>query len=94
MIFFAYKSVQGNYTFRTFITHQMVREEFSQLTFDEKGVHGSKQAVVVWNALMCHQYYNKWMYPKEIIDKMLYAAFSKDVMFHLTNQGDPCVLRP
>ena len=93
-IFFAYKSALGNYTFRTFITHQMVREEFSQLTFDEKGVHGSKQAVVVWNALMCHQYYNKWMYPKEIIDKMLYTAFSKDVMFHLTNQGDPCVLRP
>ncbi len=93
-IFFAYKSALGNYTFRTFISHEMTRKEFNELTFDEKGIHGSKQAVIVWNALMAHQYYNKWMYPKEIINKMLYAAFSKDVMFHLTNQGDPCVLRP
>ena len=70
-LFFAYRTPKGNYIFKTFVSPEMSYTELRNIKADIKTKY-HKEGEHLDNLLIIHQYYNKRLYPLDILKGMLY----------------------
>lgn len=88
--YFAKKTPQGNYIFKTYITNKMSFEE-SLNVIQKKSSKYEKEGELFMMAYVAHQYYNKGLYDKESLEAILYRVVDKDQCLRLI-ENSPAVL--
>ena len=87
-VFYANRTPQGNYIFKTYISVQMTLDEVQKAMKGEKSKY-EKEGRFLYYLIDIHQYYNKWLYSKEDLEHLLYADFGRDVEFE---RKDNCAI--
>ena len=81
-VFYAQKTPMNNFIFKTFVSHKMTVEEMKKI-MDNKQSKYRKEAIHMYYVGHLHQYYNKWLYDKDILDGMLYQHIGEDEEYEL-----------
>lgn len=81
-VFYAQKTPLNNFIFKTYVSHYMTSEEMKKL-MDNKQSKYCREAEHMFYASNFHQYYNKWLYDKDILDGMLYRHIDKNAEYEL-----------
>ena len=75
--YYAVKTPEGNYIFKTYISRMM---GFKEILNFSKGKYSkwSREGELLSSMLIFHQYYNKHLYSKKMLDTMLYTVIPED----------------
>lgn len=89
-IYYATRTQQGNYVFKTYISSVMGISEVLKY-LNKKSSKWSKEGELLHNMIIVHQYFNKDLYDKEVLNDMLYSAIGRDQKIVL-NEKSPIIL--
>lgn len=76
-IYFAKRSEKGNYLFKTFVSPEMGWNEM-ELVHNDIKTPFKKEGEHLEQLLILHQYYNKGLYPSDVLQGMLYKYIDYD----------------
>ena len=86
-VFYANRTQQGNYLFKTYISVEMALDEMKNI-MKGKSTKWEKEGRFLYYLIDVHQYYNKWLYDEEALEHFLYKDFGRDVEFtHADNSA-------
>ena len=90
--YYASRTPEGNYVFKTYITPMMGFEEIIKFA---KGKYSkwSREGELLSSMLIFHLYYNKHLYSKKMLDTMLYAVIPKDSVLERAEDSPILLLR-
>lgn len=90
--FYAVRTPEGNYIFKTYITRMM---GFKEIINFSKGKNSkwSREGELLSSMLIFHQYYNKHLYSRKMLDTMLYAVIPKDSVLERAEDSPILLLR-
>ena len=90
--FYAVRTPEGNYIFKTYITRMM---GFKEIINFSKGKNSkwSREGELLSSMLIFHLYYNKHLYSKKMLDTMLYAVIPKDSVLERAEDSPILLLR-
>lgn len=89
-VYFATRTQQGNYVFKTYISSVMgISEVLNYL--NKKSSRWSKEGELLHNMIIVHQYYNKNLYDKDVLNNMLYSVIDRDQEMVLV-ENSPIIL--
>ena len=91
-VYFAYRTQLGNYVFRTYISTLMGLSEVMNY-YKNKNSKWRKEGELLHNMIIIHQYYNKFLYDKDVLDDMLYSVIEKDQEVVLNKDLDVYLLK-
>ena len=91
-IYYGLRSSLGNYTFKTYISTKMSVNEVKILLL-KKETKWEQEAQHVLVMISLHQYYNKWLYDEEDLDKFLYQQIDRDAELTLNDNSSVFLLR-
>ena len=75
--YYGLRTSEGNYIFKTYISTSMGILEW--LNYRKgKNTKWNKEGELLHHLLILHQYYNKSLYDKDVLEKGLYSVFNKD----------------
>lgn len=91
-VYYALKTPEGNYVFKTYISTLM---GFTEMMNYAKGIKTkwSKEGELLFHMFILHQYYNKHLYEKDILDNWLYSVIDKDEDFKMDDNSPLILLR-
>lgn len=89
-VYYATKSKQGNYVFKTYISSVMGVSEVLKYLI-KKSSKWSKEGELLHNMVIVHQYFNKFLYDKEVLNDMLYSVIDRNQEIVL-NENSPIIL--
>lgn len=76
-VYYATKTPNGNFIFKTYVSTLMGLVEVIKKKIN-KTSKWNKEGELLSNMLLAHQYFNKSLYDKEVLDNMLYSVINKD----------------
>lgn len=85
-VFYANRTQEGNYTFKTYISVQMALDEMMK-TLKKTKSKWDREGRFLYYLIDVHQYYNKWLYDEEDLEHFLYRDFGRDVEFELKDNS-------
>lgn len=86
-VFYANRTQQGNYLFKTYISIEMALDEMKNI-MKGKSTKWEKEGRFLYYLIDVHQYYNKWLYDEEALEHFLYKDFGRNVEFtHADNSA-------
>jgi hypothetical protein len=53
----------------------------------------NKEGELLSNMLLVHQYFNKWLYDKDVLDRMLYSFINKEDVWELAPNSPITLLK-
>lgn len=89
-VYYATRTQQGNYVFKTYISSVMGISEVLKY-LNNKSSKWSKEGELLHNMIIVHQYFNKNLYDKEVLNDMLYSAIDRNQKMVL-NENSPIIL--
>ena len=90
--YYAYKSPKGNFVFKTYISSPMALLEW--LNYRKgKNTKWSKEGELLNIMITLHQYYNKTLYDKDVLENDLYSVFDKEQELELSANSPVILLR-
>lgn len=90
--YFAKKTKEGNFIFKTYISSKMGISE--ALNYQHNvSTKWTKEGELLTCMIILHQYYNKSLWDKDQLDDMLYQAMDKDQEITLSGKEIFCLLR-
>ena len=89
-IYFALRTLGGNYIFKTYISSYMGVKEMINFQ-KKKNSKWEKEGELVDLMITLHQYYNKQLYDKEVLEHDLYSVLDKDVELE-REENSPLIL--
>ena len=89
-VYYATKTPKGNFVFKTYISTMMGITEVLK-SIQNKMSKWSTEGELLSNMILVHQYYNKWLYDKEVLDGMLYTIIDKEADLELA-ENSPLIL--
>ncbi len=90
--YFGYRSPLGNYVFKTYITIQMGYKVLSDV-YNKKNTKWKTDGQIIHYIQYLHQYYNKWLYDEDILERFLYKELGKDE-YELSDNNVMFLLKP
>ena len=90
--FYATRTPKGNFIFKTYISTMMGFTEITNYT-QQKSSKWNKEGELLYTMSIIHQNFNKSMYSKDVLDKMLYSAIDKDQELVVTDNNNILLLR-
>lgn len=90
--YYGQRTSEGNYVFKTYISTSM---SILELLNYRKGKHTKwkKEGELMDHLVILHQYYNKSLYDKDVLDVFLYSVLNKDEEYKLDNDSPFILLR-
>lgn len=90
--YYGQRTSEGNYIFKTYISTSMGLLEW--LNYKKgKNTKWNKEGELLNHLLILHQYYNKYLYDKDVLEMYLYSVLKKDVDYKLNNDSPFILLR-
>ena len=89
-VYYAIRTQQGNYVFKTYISTVMGISEVLKY-LNKKSSKWSKEGELLHNMIIVHQYFNKFLYDIEVLNNMLYSVIDSDQEMVL-NENSPIIL--
>ena len=90
--YYGQRTSEGNYVFKTYISTSMGLVEW--LNYRKgKNTKWNKEGELMDHLLLLHQYYNKFLYDKDLLEKHLYSYFDKDVEYEMRKDSPFILLR-
>jgi hypothetical protein len=90
--YYGQRTSEGNYVFKTYISTSMGLVEW--LNYRKgKNTKWNKEGELMEHLLLLHQYYNKFLYDKDLLEKHLYSYFDKDVEYEMRKNSPFILLR-
>lgn len=90
-VYFASRTSLGNYVFKTYISTMMGLAEVLKFN-NKKNTKWKKEGELLHNMIIVHQYYNKFLYDKKVLDDMLYSVIGRDQEMVLNKNIDVYLL--
>jgi len=88
--YYGQRTAEGNYVFKTYISTSMGILEW--LNYRKgKNTKWSKEGELMNHLLLLHQYFNKSLYDKDILERDLYSVFNKDEEY-VMKEDSPFIL--
>ena len=91
-VFYATRTRQGNYIFKTYISSVMGISEVLKF-LNNKSSKWAKEGELLQNMIIVHQYFNKNLYDKEVLDNMLYSVIDENQEMVLSDNSSIILLR-
>ena len=88
--YYGQRTSEGNYVFKTYISTSMSLLEWFNYRIG-KNTKWKREGELLNHLLVFHQYYNKSLYSKEVLEKHLYTIFKKDEEYEM-NADSPFIL--
>lgn len=76
-VYYAQKTPHGNFIFKTYISTLMGLTEMNN-TMSKKHSKWNTEGELLTYLLILHQYYNQWLYDKDLLNNLLYKFIKKD----------------
>lgn len=90
--YYGLRTSEGNYVFKTYISTSMSILEW--LNYRKgKNTKWNKEGELMNHLIILHQYFNKSLYDKEVLDVFLYSVLDKDEDYKLDNDSPFILLR-
>lgn len=90
--YYAQRTPEGNYVFKTYISTSMSMKEWVNYK-KSKTTKWKKEGELLDDMIIIHQYYNKNLYDKDVLEKDLYSAIGKDVELERKENSAVILLR-
>ena len=88
--YYGQKTPEGNYVFKTYISTSMGLLEW--LNYKKgKNTKWNKEGELMDHLLLLHQYYNKSLYDKDVLENHLYSVFDKNMEYEM-KKDSPFIL--
>ena len=91
-VYYAIKTPRGNFIFKTYISTLMGITEIIKSN-QNKSSKWNKEGELLSNMLLVHQYFNKWLYDKDVLDRMLYSVINKEDVWELAPNSPITLLK-
>ena len=91
-VYYAVRTPGNNYVFKTYISTSMALAEWLNYR-NGKNTKWSKEGELLDLMITIHQYYNKFLYDKDVLEKDLYSVFGKDVELERKENSPILLLR-
>ena len=75
--YYATRTQEGNYIFKTYISPLMGIDEVINYNM-KKNTKWAKEGELLRSMILVHQYYNKELYDKKVLESMLYSVIDKN----------------
>ena len=84
--YYGQRTSEGNYVFKTYISTSMGLVEW--LNYRKgKNTKWNKEGELMNHLLLLHQYFNKSLYNKDLLENHLYSYFDKDVEYEMSKDS-------
>lgn len=91
-VFYAVKTPNDNFIFKTYVSTKMA---FAELQNASKNKYSKyhKEGQLLYYVMHLHQYCNKWLYDKEVLENYLFKEIDKDDEYDLSQAKGLCILK-
>lgn len=90
--YYGMRTSEGNYVFKTYISTSMGL--FEWLNYRKgKNTKWNKEGELMNHMLIIHQYFNKTLYDKDILEQDLYSVLNKDEKYEMTKDSPFTLLK-
>jgi len=90
--YYGLRTSEGNYVFKTYISTSMGLVEWLNYRRG-KNSKWNKEGELMDHLLLLHQYYNKSLYDKDLLERHLYSVFDKDMEYEMREDSPFILLR-
>lgn len=90
--YYGLRTFEGNYIFKTYISTSMGILEWINYR-KGKTTKWNKEGELLSHLLVLHQFYNKFLYDKDVLERDLYSVFNKDEEYEMKKDSPFIILK-